>query len=40
MGDFGHWTWGPAWNKLRNDVNVLAWLLAEMKHEQDVREEA
>ena len=25
------WGWGPAWRKLRDDVNVLAWLHAELR---------
>ena len=24
-----NWNWGPAWNKLREDVNTLAWLFEE-----------
>ena len=24
-----NWNWGPAFNKLRDDVNLLAWLWAE-----------
>lgn len=24
-----NWNWGPAWNKLREDVNILAWLFEE-----------
>ena len=26
-----NWNWGPAWNKLREDVNTLAWLFEEEK---------
>jgi hypothetical protein len=29
--DASHWSWGPAWNQLRTDVNILAWLFAEKK---------
>ena len=24
-----NWNWGPAWNKVREDVNILAWLFEE-----------
>jgi hypothetical protein len=24
-----NWNWGPAWNRLRQDVNTLAWLFEE-----------
>jgi hypothetical protein len=24
-----NWNWGPAWNKMRGDVNTLAWLFEE-----------
>ena len=24
-----NWNWGPAWNKVREDVNTLAWLFEE-----------
>jgi len=24
-----NWNWGPAWNKIREDLNTLAWLFEE-----------
>lgn len=37
MADFGHSSWGPAWNKLRDDVNQIAWLLEELKQDIEVQ---
>lgn len=34
MIDEPGWNWGPAWNSLRHDVNVLAWLFEEERATQ------
>lgn len=26
-----HWNWGPAFTRLREDINVLAWVVAEQR---------
>lgn len=31
-----NWNWGPAFNRVINDINVLAWLVAEDKYARQV----